>query len=698
MFAEIRNRNKTPVLYINGKKALPVLYGLSDFPGARSNTAQAQHNIASFAKKGIRLVTCDTGIHLGWNKTDPFDADPLIAEVLGVLEACPDAGIILRLHLNPPYWWLRDNPSETVLYRLPNGDIEGIDNGEPHRLIAKDFETQMRVSLASGTWINEAEKCLRCFCEKIQLSRASENLIGIQVACGAYGEWHQWGTDCGPAMRARFRDYLLEKYKTKDNLQKAWHDKKVNFENAVFSPETFAPADDGIFRDPAFSQRIIDSQQCIQQTAPRAILRFCSVIKESWQKPILTGAFYGYFINANGENCPINGHLMPELIFMAKDKIDFLCGPFPYLKNREINSVPLQRGLLESIRLNGFLWLTEMDQHPFGTERFVGGDPRMLSETIAQLRRNVFQPLLSGMGMWFYDHRIIPELIDPASKNCDAGSIWLKKGWWDTEILMNEIGSIYNVLKKYCLKEYQPVADVLFVHDTASMYLRSKNVMDEYALYDVFGRAGVAIDHIYLNDLKKSETARYRCIIFVDAYELSEKEREFIQELSYERQIVFLYAAGYSDEKKLSVDNICKTLGMNVEKATLFGYGTIQYSEISSYSVTLPNPTFRVCDKEAKNIAFYEDGTVAAAVKGNIWYFAVPYIDKTTVQEILRRAGVHIYCDYGDAVMAGAGIVFLHCFKNGERKIYLKNGKLICMSVSEQTALILNAETGEKLL
>ena len=46
--SEINSSSKSPALYVDGKRRVPVLYGLSDFPGASANTAYAQRNIDNF--------------------------------------------------------------------------------------------------------------------------------------------------------------------------------------------------------------------------------------------------------------------------------------------------------------------------------------------------------------------------------------------------------------------------------------------------------------------------------------------------------------------------------------------------------------------------------------------------------------------------------------------------------------------------
>jgi hypothetical protein len=95
----------TALLVIDDQRVLPILYGLSDFPAARSNTAQAKRNVVHFAAAGIDLVSGDTCLHLGWHKVSPFETEAMRAEIAGVLDANPKARVLLRLHVNPPYWW-----------------------------------------------------------------------------------------------------------------------------------------------------------------------------------------------------------------------------------------------------------------------------------------------------------------------------------------------------------------------------------------------------------------------------------------------------------------------------------------------------------------------------------------------------------------------------------------------------------------
>ena len=97
---KIVNRRGYPELLIDGASVTPIVYALSDFPGAKSNTVYAQRNIANFGEAGINIVALDTDLRLGWRKGIPFDPEPLIAEISDALEANKNAKFIIRLHIS----------------------------------------------------------------------------------------------------------------------------------------------------------------------------------------------------------------------------------------------------------------------------------------------------------------------------------------------------------------------------------------------------------------------------------------------------------------------------------------------------------------------------------------------------------------------------------------------------------------------
>ncbi len=694
--AKITHNLNKPALMVDGHQTPPVLYGLSDIPGSKSNTYQAFVNIRNFGQVGIDYINVDTALNIGWNRVTGFNCDAVCSEILSVLGANPNAKVLVRLHVNPPYWWMKDNIDECVIYRTEQGDNEGIDDGGGARLIANDFEHHIRVSLASDKWIDETCQKLELLCDELISSGAADCLLGIQVACGVYGEWHQWGTDVSVPMQKRFVSFLQGKYKTEDNLKKAWHDENVTFSTAKFCPETFAPADEGIFRNPGQSQYIIDAQECIQTTPPYAIGRFCRAIK-SCLPDILTGAFYGYYLGC-GEMPSIIGHLKIDSVY-NDEYVDFLCGPFCYMQNRQPENVPMQRGLLESSRLRNKLWLTEMDQHPNCVD-YLGGDIKNKDKVIATLRRNVLQPLISGQGLWYYDHRVVPLVEEPNEKMKRAGSIYMKRGWWENDYLLKEIRRLQAIAEERSGKKYTPAADVLLVYDTDNFYYKKDmNEVHDFYVQEAVARCSVAYDSIYLNELDIADIGRYKCVIMVNTYVMSDERRETVKSLLRDKTVVWLYGAGYCNRENLSVENLSKTVGMNVIKIP-DAQNVIMDKARTCRDVEkqFVNPLFAVDDSSATAYAHYDNGAVAIAQKDNNVYIPLPYLTNDMILPFVIQSGAHRYMDNGDVIMADDDIVLINTAVGGIKKVTLKNGMEVILNVKPYTTAVMNAKTGEIIL
>ena len=701
MAARLVNEDGKVNAYINGRRTPPVMYALSDFPAASSNTHYAFKNIQNFKRQGINLVCADSDLNIGWHKVSPFDGEAVIAQIESVLDANPDAKVLLRLHLNPPYWWLRDNPEECIVYRTEDGDFPGIDDGEQDRLIRNDDKMHLRASIASRRWILEASEKLTELLEELKGTRAKDGLVAIQLAYGMFGEWHAFGrsiADVSAPMKEHFKKYLKNKYKTKEKLREAWGDGSVDFDTAEYHPEKFQPHDDGAFRDPSSSARIIDSQMSNQTAVTDAILHFARVVK-SIDPELLCGTFYGYYLGTE-DTAVIGAHLNPRAIYESRD-IDFICGPFCYMDNRLPGGVPMQRAFLESHRLHGKLWLTEMDQFPLGVEETSGGTKESFGTNVALLRVNALQPIFGGHGFWYYDHRLVPSLEIMKRMGTlvgDVASIYRKRGWWDSPEMMNEIGRIQELSAELIRRPYTSDADVLVVHDEEAKYYHTVTGSSavEYRLFSEFATCGVAYDCIYLSDLERCEIERYKCIIFADCPNIDEKTQTIVDKIRKKTTCVFLHGFGYSDGKRLLCEAASRACGMELER-TEAKYISSDLFE----SVVLDSniaPAFCVTDKGAIPLAYFDNGAVGAARRGRSVYVSMNYLPGGLAKEIFADAGVHIWCDSGDSVIAASGCVLIKCCGAGERSLRLPDGGEIRIMSEGFETRVYDVKTQKRLL
>ena len=692
MAITVQNVKGSAKLCESGQELVPILYALSDFPGAAANTHYAYTNIQSFMREGIHLVCADSTLGVGWHKTRPYDPEAVIAEIEAVMDANPDARVFLRLHLNPPYWWLRDHPEECVVYRTEDGDIFGIDDGEQDRLIRGDDSTSLRVSLASKRWQTEAAEKLVMLLNAIKGTRAGRGLVAIQIAAGMFGEWHAWGrcvADVSHPMQENFKAYLEECYPDEQALRAAWADSCVSFDTARYSPEPFAPYDVGCFRDPSKSQRIIDSQKANQKAVTDAILHFAAVVKRTLPE-LLCGTFYGYYL-CTEDTGVIGAHLNPVAIQDAED-IDFICGPYCYMENRKPEGVPMQRAFLESHRLRGKLWLTEMDQFPLGVEEQSGGTDEHFHTNVHLLRAATLQPIFGGGGFWFYDHRLVPHLSIARAMGdatSDIASLYRKRGWWNSPKMMAKIGEINGFAKKFSQREFRSDADVLIVFDAEAKYYRytkSPN-QTEYQLFEAVARCGVGYDCIYLSDLSLCEMERYRCIIFADCPNVTPEMRALIEKQTKGKLCVFLHGSGFCDGERLSVDAMSKTVGMEIGIAR-----DIQASH------TTPSPAFRVIDTDVEPITVLADGSISAAKKGSNVYISDSYLTKEQAKKVLKLSGAHVWCESDEPVIASSGYLMVVCQRANERAVHFPDGTDMMLRTSGYETAVIDIGTKSRVL
>ncbi len=702
--AEKRVENGSPVLYLNGKKTAPLIYALSDVPISNPLTAQAQKNIANFAQQGINIVSTDVNLTKGWHKSGPYRPDFLIGDLTAIIETNPNAAILLRLHVNAPYWWMRDNPDELCIYGT--GGVPYIDDGDYERVIDGDVMNWMRASIASEKWKNDAANALTSLLKGIMNTPQGRHVIGIQIAGGVYGEWHQWGfdfhSDYGKPMIEYFRKYLREKYKTDEALQIAWNNPEATIDTAVPSPpETRNPEGAHPYRKPAESAYVVDSLMALQLSVPDAILHFAKVIRTIWDRPILIGTFYGYY--DPWKNVYVGGHLEPNYLFKG-GLVDYISGPFHYHNDiRQITGTSCSRGLLESTRLNGVLWLTEMDNPPIGSPQCVGGVPERRAESIALMKRHVLEAFTRGMGTWFFDHRLVIDLGYETT-------IYIKKGWWDHPQLLKEIRKLKRIADHTAKASYKPQAEVLCVFDTLSRYY--SNAADAFEfdnftfIFNTLGKSGAIYDSVTFDDLKLADLNQYKCVIFVQTPYLTKERREMIKNTlaCNSRHLIWINTSGYLDDTDYSANHISDICGIQLKDVTAPTAMDIKLGKLES-SVKPYHPYslhFTPVDTDAQIIGHFTGTNIPAAAKKTFenhtsWFFSVFPSDCAVMREIFREAGVHIYSENGEALLVGNGIAVLCTDCDRDVHLHFPNGVEVTERLSAMTTAVYDELTGLRL-
>jgi len=721
---EVRLYNGRPTIFVNGKPENAMIYALTDCPGGRWSWEEIPSwNIRNFTIQGFRLFQVDLWFESMWAPDGKLSIDLARRQIRGITDICPTAAVFIRLHVRSPRWWNLAHLDECTQY-ADGPLVEENTWGGLRRLLEDDLNRVPRHSFASQKWLKDMSSKVIEFLKKLSRTIEGKSVIGIQVADGVNGENHYWGfiahdPDVSRPMTEYFRRWLRNKYKTEDMLKKAWNNTDVTFDTAeVPGKDERTKTEAGIFRNPEKERNICDYYECHQFTVAESIIHFCRLIKENWPRPIITGAFYGYFFTLFGRQQP-GGHLQIEYV-LNSPYIDYLCAPQAYNRNcKEIGGAGISRGLLESCALHGKLWLDEMDQNTFlGTIH--EDQPKMsFEDTIAVMRRNVAQPFSRGMGMWYYD-------FGPTQTS----------GWWDHPVLLSEIKQMKDIFDSYFKRQFVSPADVLFVFDTDCFYYLADSSKTD-PITDVIAvnvtcpmayRSGVSINMIYACDMERVDWDRYRAVVFANTYLLTDKQKKFIKKhvANGSRHLVWLYAPGYTDGNRLDHSFISEITGINVKPTACSaipdievrhaGFPEIGFGLRFDFDYIYPNfpdhdfgrirpwePMFCVDDPKAEAVGFIKDsGETGLAYKEfgsyTSWYCSIPLTNADIMRHIFRRSGAHIYNEHNDSIHCGGGILCVHTKDGGRRKLTLKNGKVIDAVLAPHSTVFFDCESGNILL
>lgn len=682
----VRIHRGRPTLFLNDAPVLPYVYALTDCPGGRlSYEEYPAHSMRKFADSGVRLFQLDIWLEDLWAEDGSFDITIAVKQIRGVLEICPDAAVFFRFHTTPPKWWSRKHPDECVAY----ADAPFLADERSHdfeRYLERDNLAVRRHSYASRQWRDDVSGRLTLFLEELAAHPEGARLAGVHPATGVYGENHYWGfmdhepDVCDPMHRA-FGEHLRSR----------------DARGGVPGVEARRHTSDGIFRDPDRDRLTIEYYAFQHQLVAESVVHFCRLVKEAWPRQVVTGAFYGYYFSLFGR-AATGGHLCEEIV-LGSPYVDYLSAPQAYTRAlREVGGAGASRGLLDSARINGKLWLDEMDQ-PTHRGTLLGGMPVYDLDTSVQiLRRNIASPFVRGQGLWFYD-------FGPHNHS----------GWWNHPAYQTEVREMRTLLEERSRAPYQNQSDVLFVYDTKT-HLLTANSQELDPLteltcanvsYPAAYRSGAVFDVVYLSDLEKVDWSKYRCVVFMNAFAIRAETKQQLRDqvLRDGRHVWWIYAPGYSDFAVNSVDHVTELTGFDLEKRARSEF--VVQTDAGDYGLPDPGEAHRLDwvliprapDEIHGRYRDAEDAAIAVT-RGpthTSWFFSLPPTRAQVFRHFFRQCGVHIYNECDDSLLEGSGLLVVHTAEGGRRTLTMRDGTRVDLDLDPAETVVLDSTTGEVL-
>lgn len=585
-----------------------------------------------FSKAGVKIHTCI--LHIGWMGVDEYDyslTDRVLDEVFKDNE---DAYFIPRIKLNVPVNWCYENPEDVCVYYggpTDTEEIKRIVGTEKHDYIgynspkgyyaAQEFEDKRpnvggviaRQSFSSKKWLKDAGVALEKFIDRLENSKYADRIIGYHIAHGVSGEACFWGRfstskcDYSTNNKKAFYEWGLKKYKTRENLAKAWNQENISAETIVLpTPEEREGATQDFY---AFMRGRKEDVICIDYDKFNsdinmdAIEHFGKIIKEKTGK--LTGTFYGYFIHIG--NAGYTGHLAMERI-LNSPYVDFIAAPKSYYRCAP-GQPGGEMGPAQSVNLKK-LWLDELDNRTFlnvmPNEKSVAKTPE---ETKSVFLREFSKNLSHNSGFWWMD---------------------LGGGWFNSPVLMEEFERMVSLNNELRKKNHKSVADVLIVIDERSCeYMRANNDLRSGFMQDFIDEttlSGAVADVYRTKDLETLDLSQYKLVIFAYTMYMETGEYEKImKKIPADASIMYNYAPGIWNENGFDLQNVEKITGFAIEPTDENPNGY----DFPQVKITKENPQ----ENRILNVK--------------------PYMKHDEIREIAKKAGCHIYTETDNITIYG---------------------------------------------
>ena len=619
-----------PTMFVNGVPRFPMAY-TSYYPEQFRYKQMGAHGVHFYSVTltltdkwlgGDKPVKWNTpGL---WRGPDAVEQSTVEASLKKVVDADPDALILLRVFCDSPVWWDLLHPEET------NG--EGALGGQARRQ-----------SFSSLVWRRDTAAVLARIVRGVTASEYGDHVIGFMVTAGGTEELAK-GYDPSGCAQKRFRDWLSEQYGKDGRSIARLFGKQA--EAISIPPFTECSRGDcGNFLDPEKSRLVIDYRRFQSVELVDSALAFCRAVKEGSDGRLIAGFFYGYT-----RIWPDTGHLALRRALDCKD-VDFVttAGGFSYT---ETDSV-LKAGKLfyseVDARTSLSQWISKLrpdidPQGIYNEKRWFG--PPTVAESLQRLKALFAQNLVNGWANWWFD-------------------LW--GGWYDDEAFLRMFAQMQKVGEESIGLPRKSVAQVAVVLDENAYRYLPYGVAQNggkfawiIAQLNAVATLGAPHDFYLLDDLADLDLSRYRMLVFLNAFALSEEQRRMIRDrcMKDQRLLVWLYAPGLISDK-LSADNASSLLGIDVRMEAAHPKAKVAVKLpgcVTNYEGAAVSPFFHVAGGADAAVGQTAEGEVVVAEKRgpdclNL-FVALPPMPSHLLRHYARQAGVHLYSEAGGTVYA----------------------------------------------
>lgn len=680
--AEIKSVQGAPALIVNG---VPLFL---QAPFLR----KAPYESFAAAKTGIYMIS-DPAIPI--NPDGSVDTSEIEDEADALLAKEKNALMVLRTCPGAPAWWMDANPEELMKF-----DRDMVPYfGPSHR----------SASWASDRWFALTQKTYELACTRLH-ARYEGRIILYEFGFGACGENHPIGAcapdgrwfcaDFSPAMTRHFQQWLRNKYGTDTALSTAWSMPGITLATAEPpSREERLRTDWLTFRDPLRAW-VADYNQCFSERIEDLVIALCGTIKQATRRESLAGSHLGALMDT-GYHAYIYNQACTNMVrrALAHPDVDTFTSPASY-ENRSPGGDATSMMPVGSYLLHDKLIFQDQDtrtshvsagvRRSFTMNRIAADE----AETIGVLKRDIGQAVIRGYGYWWhamtkgmYDHPSVGECIARLSE-IGRRSLNFPRGVAPGVAMIVDEESVF----------HQQCANRLFFP------------MLYYQRQYHWGCSGVAWNLFLHNDLSRSSFPDHKMYYFLNTFFMTDAEIESVERRVKRNGavVVWTYAPGIQSPAGIDLERASRLTGFRLRAANLEALPRVSLTALDHPFVRYQPPEGgdRYChgdlppsfigagpmgnDDRAGILGplIYVDDP-AAETLGELdplqapgfcvkrfadWtsvFVSAPMINAHILRNIAREAGIHVYADQGDVVLAGRSFLTVHAREAGEKLIRL---------------------------
>lgn len=533
--------------------------------------------------------------------------------------SAPDAYFNVMIHLDTPEWWKKAHPdSEPDSY---------------HHITESAVDDEWKKSAA------DYMKALISYAEEKHGGR----IFGYSIAAGLSNEWFDHSL------------YMPEYDRSNNRLTKIWRD-------IIGKPDAAVPTIDSmesgntVLRCPASDE--YKYLELASDVTGKLICYFAKEAQTILNHKKLFGLFFGYVNMDFQVYWNTNGY---EQVRRCSD-IDMLYSPASYGYNRRIDGVSSYQYSVDSIGLNNKLYLheddhrTELAQFPLENGAMLTDYYNSFFEWREVFRREMGNTMEKHAAFWWFDffggyysspeyerelileHKVFTEMSYGERKNVSETAVFVDPGSF------------------MCMKERSGICTDLVRANIDSLH-----------------RCGAPFDYYDLSDIKKLDPGKYKLYIFLNALNMPAETSEYIKNELSDKMKVWLYAPDICDPEDgmIKYERIGRTVGLDVSTYDCNDdIPRVDYKGVKFGFLKHTAPLFKVNDGES--LAYYIDGTPAAARKDDNIYISVGRVPWQMWRDIAKDTGVHIWDEDGGGLSVTSQFISHYTTLTTDRVLHVK--------------------------